>query len=617
MQTPAVVKPTVVAPGSNSNRWRFLRISYLVIFNLVFLYGTSFGQIDSLLSKLALLPNDTNRAITLNELAYQHWNINPLKGVDYGHAALQLADSLDYQKGMAVAYKTIGVCYWSMGSYEPALRAFFDGLKIAEEIGDHENINRIEHNMALVHEDMGNADQAIYFFRKNIDWYERTGQRGELPRVYNNIGTVFFQQGLVDSSLINYQSALTVTDLGENIDEAKYIFINMSEALFLKKDYGNAREYLNKAIEIYTRDNDISGLVECYSMAGKLYLSQRQFGEARINFDKALSLAIGGSFQHFYGSLYRSIAQLDSAQGNFKDAFLNFRKATLFQDSLNNFRQKSEYERLLIQHRTDQKEKENQLLKQANLINQIKMEDNKRLMLIVIIGSVSILGLIVFFSQKRAEYQRQLEEAELQHKIRHEKERIAQDLHDNIGTQLTSLSLGLSKFAKDHSLEADKWNHLNQSVHDTMLELRDTIWAINNEEITLEQLGDKINNLFWRMRQSSPTDYALIMQQELMDKKLKPTEAINLFRIIQEAINNSVQHGTASKIKVAIESDSPSRLIVSIEDDGCGFKWGEATSEEHYGLSNMRRRAEEVGGELRIFSESGKGTRINLSLILG
>lgn len=604
---------TMSEKWNNQVRWVCFFLTGFIVLTSA---SGSFAQMDSLLNVLQALPRDTNRVNALNELAYANWNIDPQRGIGYGDEALRLADSLQYDRGKAVAHKVIGVCYWSMGSYDPALRAFFDGLKIAEKIGDRENINRIEHNMALVHEDMGNTDQAIYFFRKNVEWYLRSGQLEELPRVYNNLGTAFFQQRKIDSSLANYQKALTVSPQKDNIDEAKFIFINMSEVLFYQKQYEKAREYLDKAIAIYTRENDKSGLVECYTMAGNLYVTQGKLPEARVNFSKALALAREGNFNHFFSGLYRSMSRLDSAQGNYRDAFLHFRKAAQLQDSLTNFRQKSEYERLLIQYRADQKEKENELLRQANLISTIKMEDNQRLMLIVVIGSISILGLIIYFSQKRAEYLKKMEEAEMQHQLRSEKERIAQDLHDNIGTQLTSLSLGLHKFARERGLEPQGWGHLNQSVQDTMLELRDTIWAIHNEEITLDQLGDKINNLFWRLRQSSDTHYTLHLPVAIGDQKLKPTQAINLFRIVQEAINNSVSHGGATTVNVNIDVIPVGQLSVVVSDNGCGFEVEQKKKEGHFGLTNMHKRAAEINGELTVNSVSGQGTTISLRVAL-
>lgn len=580
-------------------------------FLLIFLFSAhaGFSQRDSLLQVLKRLPSDSSKVDTYNELAYSLWSADPLKGVDYGHQALKLSDSIGYQKGKAVSYKTIGVCYWSMGSYAAALDAFLSGLKIAESIGDEENVNRIEHNMALVHESMGNNDQALQYFRKNLAWYSRSGQYIEMPRVYVNIGTVFFQMHAYDSAIENYRKALTVTDQKEKVDEERFVYINLSEVYYKKNDFAASKLYLQKAVEIYERMDDKSGLVECYVMYGRLQRSSQQWNDARENFVKALKLAQEGRFTHFYSDLYKSLASIDSAKGNFRGAFNNYQKAVAWQDSLRDFRQKSEYERLLVQYRTDQKEKENEQLRQANIINNIKIEENRRVMLIEGIASVLIIGLLVFFYYKRAQYQKKIEEAELQQKLREEKERIALDLHDNIGSQLTSLSLGITKFARDHNLEAA---HLNQNVSSTIRELRDTIWAINQEEISIDQLADKVNNLFWRLRQSTDKiEFVLSIHPEHLIINLKPLQAINIFRIIQEAVHNSYQHSAAHKIAVGISAEEAT-LIVKVADDGRGFNVNENGSADHYGLRSMRKRAREIGGELVIKTEPNLGTCVEV-----
>jgi signal transduction histidine kinase len=593
------------------------RLTWLFFMLIVcFRSANAQGRLDSLQAVIQKLSTDSTKVDALNRLSYEYWNTNPLEGVEFGIEALRLADSLGYLKGKAEAQKSIGVCYWSLGSYDPALRSFFDGLKTAQLIGDNELLNRIEHNMALVHEDMGNIDQAVYYFRKNIDWYLRTEQKSELPRVFNNLGTAYFQAGMLDSSLANYHRGLALAPAEES-EDAKYLFINLAEAYFHKKDLDQARHYLNKAIAAYSKVDDKSGLVECYTMLGKLNIVRRDYVGAQTNLSEAWQLAKQGGFSHFYPDLLKTLASLDSARGNFKDAFLHYRQAVSWQDSLKNFRQKSEYERLLIQYRTDQKEKENQLLKQANVISQIRIEDDRRTMMILLVGSATILMLVLYFTYKRNQYRKRIEAAEIQSRLRQEKERIAQDLHDNIGSQLTSLSLGLNKISKEPAPDPTYWKVLNQSVSATMSELRDTIWAINKEEVTMEQLGDKLRNLIWRLRQSSERmefEFELSAPGTLT---LKPMQAVNLFRIIQEAINNSCRHSEAQRVSIDLRiSEDGNELQLAVEDNGKGFEADQPVQEDHYGLTSMKKRAVEIKARLTIQSAKGSGTRLTLSMPL-
>lgn len=575
------------------------------------------AQTDSLVNLLSNTRKDTVRVQLLNDLAFSLWSINPLAGVAYAEEALHLSDSLRYQRGRILSYKTMGVCYWSLGSYEPALRACFDGLSLANETGDQESVNRLEHNIALIYGEIKNWDQAIYYLRKNIAWYQRTKQWGELPRVYNNLGSTFFERRMLDSSLANYQKALRATPYGENIDEAKYIFVNMSESFFHLKNFEKAFYYANKALTLYTAQNDKSGMMECHTALGDLHFARKQWREAAENYNRAFALAREGSFTHYFSRLLRSQARLDSANGNFRQAFTRLQRAYIIRDSLNNFKQKADYDRLLVQHRTEQKEKENELLRQANIINQIKVEDSQRLIWIEAIASILIISLLIVFYYKRMGYRKKLEAAAFQHKIKEEKERIAQDLHDNIGTQLTSLSLGLKKLNREMKIPGDTLTNLNNGVTSTMAELRDTIWAMNKEEVTVEQLGDKINNLFWRIQKTTEDiHFQLSLCSQCPGIRLKPMQAINLFRIVQEAVNNSLKHGEATRIDVSLHKDELGQLVTRITDNGRGFTLATHGPDGHYGLQNMQRRAKEISATLEIQSGGGQGTLVYLKFAL-
>ncbi len=582
-----------------------------------FIISSLQAQPDSVVVQINKMDKDTARVHFLNDLAFSLWSTNPLAGVAYAEQALQLSDSLRYQKGRIVSYKTLGVCYWSLGSYEPALRACFDGLSIANETGDQENVNRLEHNIALIYGEMKNWDQAIYYLRKNVAWYQRTKQWGELPRVYNNLGSTYFERRMLDSSLANYQKALRATPNGENIDEAKYIYVNMSESFFHLKDFDKAFDYAHKALALYQAVNDKSGMMECHTTLGDLHFANKQWQQARDNYNTAFALAREGSFTHYFSRLLRSQARLDSVNGNYRQAFARLQRAYAIRDSLNNFKQKADYDRLLVQHRTEQKEKENELLKQANVIHQMKVEDSQRLMWIEAIASILIISLLIIFYYKRMQYRKKLEAAALQHKIKEEKERIAQDLHDNIGTQLTSLSLGLNKLSRELREPTDTLNELSSGVASTMAELRDTIWAMNKEEVTVEQLGDKINNLFWRMRKTSEqVDFQLSLCSQCPGIHLKPMQAINLFRIVQEAVHNSLKHGEATRIDVSLKKDPAGQLVACITDNGRGFAPANESTDGHYGLQIMQKRALEIGGELQIQSKEQQGTMVDLKFAI-
>jgi len=99
--------------------------------------------------------------------------------------------------------------------------------------------------------------------------------------------------------------------------------------------------------------------------------------------------------------------------------------------------------------------------------------------------------------------------------------------------------------------------------------------------------------------------------------ELSRNAQINLFRVIQEALNNTEKHAKASRVDIAIDI-GPQKLCVGVRDDGCGFEGLKSHGRQNnLGIASMRERAELLGGSLEIVSEPGGGTTVNLEVPLG
>lgn len=232
--------------------------------------------------------------------------------------------------------------------------------------------------------------------------------------------------------------------------------------------------------------------------------------------------------------------------------------------------------------------------------------------------SILLVAAFIFFIYFRSKYQARLLQLEMAEKLKAEKERIAQDLHDNIGSKLVSLSLGLNNVVKEYKIAPHTAEMIYTNVNSTVLELRDTIWAIQKEGVTLAEFGDKIKNLVWRLRQNNGSvQYDLQVKVEKENLVLKPTQAINLYRIVQESIANSQKHSGASSVVIEVCQELVTGgLLIKVEDNGKGFVVRNSGSDESYGLKNMKARAAEVNAVLDIVSNEGVGTRVLAKLPL-
>jgi signal transduction histidine kinase len=544
--------------------------------------------------------HDTSAILALVDSAYNYWNVDPERGLQLSKIALEKSTDIAFKKGQASAYRTEAVCYWSIGSYAPALDASFKGIKIAQEINDLDVKLNLENIIALLFGDLGDLDQAIDTYRRYIKLIVELKRWDKLPAAYNNFGYYFSKKNMVDSSLYYYQKGIQLSDGKKEVLDGQYLFASLSEAYFTKKEYDKALEYCEKALPLYTKVNESIGVLECHIMLGQLEAIKGNYSLAEKRLDTAYAMAKKGNFNYFYGTILKLYSKIDSAKGNFKEAFIKFSRATRLQDSLTNIQQKTVFERMLIQYKTEQKEKENLLLKESN--ERIKADATLKLYLsigVLFFSLFLILGLSVFF-YKRAVYRKQVEEARLKEVINVEKIRIAKELHDNIGSQLSVISLDLAMLAKQNLLSAPLYLQLSESIKVTINELRDTIWAMNKEEVNLEQLIEKISNLCWRFRKSTD-QFQINISESITDKKIgfKPNQGLNILRIVQESVSNAVRHSSGNLINVTAKVNLD-RLIIKVNDNGRGFDKNKKISGDHLGLLNMKNRAEEIGANLTI-----------------
>ncbi len=237
-----------------------------------------------------------------------------------------------------------------------------------------------------------------------------------------------------------------------------------------------------------------------------------------------------------------------------------------------------------------------------------------------IIGAICIASALIFFISYYIiwqRYQLKLEKLEVKQQLTSERERISRELHDNIGSQLSYISSNIDwlveapeSFSKEE--ESKRLSIVNDTAKNLVTDLRETIWAMKKESIGLDELADKMKSFLQSQCILQPQIEMTITEEIRKKYSFSPTEALNVFRICQEAIVNSIRHAQARKIFFNIQSNTNEDFSFTVEDNGKGFV-REKQYKDHYGLENMMHRAAEVGADLLISSEPGKGTKVTIT----
>jgi signal transduction histidine kinase/ligand-binding sensor domain-containing protein len=209
-----------------------------------------------------------------------------------------------------------------------------------------------------------------------------------------------------------------------------------------------------------------------------------------------------------------------------------------------------------------------------------------------------LLGILaataVFISVQRynkAKYKKQLEALRLQKELQQERSRISRDLHDNIGAYTSALIAGINELKRESAPQPGTVDELSEYAAGIMGYLRETIWVLNNEKLTLTAFTDRFKNYATRIIKNYPAISLHFSQQMLQERELAPQASLNLFRILQEALQNACKHSGATAIEIGIEIND--KISFSITDNGTGIP--NEKRDNGYGLQNMQYRAAEIG----------------------
>lgn len=232
------------------------------------------------------------------------------------------------------------------------------------------------------------------------------------------------------------------------------------------------------------------------------------------------------------------------------------------------------------------------------------------------LGLLILVGGVVRGIEKR-KTQRHLRRMEQEQALQRERARIAEDLHDDLGSSLARISLlsGLITADTQHPGQIETHaRNISQSADETVRALEEIVWAVRPGSDSLQSLVEYIAHFASELFDEAPTRCRLDLPHDLPNRRLPPEMRHNIFLIVKEALTNVFRHAAAQEVQVRATATAASLEIV-VQDNGKGFVQHSLLGDlGHHGLSNMRRRAEAVGGRLTTESMPGNGTTIRIAV---
>lgn len=524
----------------------------------------------------------------------------------------------------ASAYNNIGASNRSLGKYEEALSAYLKALKIYEDKKALSEMATVNNNIGMVYSYLNVNDKAIAYHLKAIEIFEELNNQKGISQAYNNIAIIYANDGELDKALNYFQYSLVIE---EHLEDKKGIAEsanNVGAVYYYMQKIDSALIYFKQSAAIEKSIGNFAGVGSSYNNIAQVLIENQRVDDSKLFIDSAYYYANQSKTAVDIETALNMYSQFYEAKNDTKTALKYYKDYSTFKDSILNFDTNAKIAKLEIEYQTEKKEKE--ILSQRADLAEKELDLNKKnyyiLGLVGLAIVLSLLGFLFYNQQKLKNRQLQKEnelkdaliKIETQNRLQEQRLRISRDLHDNIGAQLTFIISSLDNLKYGFQLPENlstKLKNISEFTTTTIYELRDTIWAMNKSEISLEDLQTRISNFIDKANIASDTVNFSFETDESLPSNLTfaSVEGMNIYRIIQEAINNSLKYAEADTIQVKLDQ-SKNTLYLDIIDNGKGFDI--KAVELGNGLNNMKKRAHEMGAVLTIKSEPTKGTSVSL-----
>lgn len=233
--------------------------------------------------------------------------------------------------------------------------------------------------------------------------------------------------------------------------------------------------------------------------------------------------------------------------------------------------------------------------------------------LIILFSAISLIGVAVrYLALKKIKYKiKKLEEKQA---LENERTRIARDMHDEIGANLTRISLlsGIINSRSDEKKNTESLNQITLSVNETIGKLDEIVWAVNPSNDNLKNLTAYISEYAENYFEASEIKCRFNLPDIIQEINLSSEKRHHLFLVVKEALNNVMKYSQARRVTISLIIES-SFFIFIVKDDGKGF-CPESITETSNGIRNMKDRINLIDGVFGLNSKAGAGTELTFQI---
>ncbi|GAB5408649.1 MAG: ATP-binding protein [Balneolaceae bacterium] len=552
----------------------------------------------------------------------------------------ELKDTL----GLSMVIFNTGNIFYEKGVYNKALQNYLESLSLLENFkaSNQRMIASRYFSIGNIYERMDYPDLAIENYKASLVIYEKFQDLESMGDLFLNIGKVFENLQEPDSALAYYKNSISKYQNLNNPELLAGVYQNIGVIYNQESSPEFALDYLLKAENIFEEVGH-RNLANVYNSIGASYFYLRDYTRALSYYKESLKKATKDNYLEVQRRATFGLAETYGVLKDYENAYKYQIEYDIYNDSLFNLEKTEAIQELITEYETEKVNAENKLLLSQQIQNEAIIErrnaENRTLLtgMLALVGAV--VGIIVWIvysnrkkriiaAQKESLYQTKIDSLLDRQQLESisamlegqekERKRLAAELHDRLGSILSLVKMYFSSLDVDIK-EAKPELHAsftegNQFLDDAFKEVRllikemqEGVGSSEGLERDLKKLLDKISKLGIEIKSRIE-----------LDKKLDTIVEMNIYRVIQEALSNSLKYSKAELIELVL-SDTD-QLKVMIKDNGVGFDPEKIPQKEDgdasYGVGNMENRVKLLGGEFDLITKEGEGVTIDIQIPL-
>lgn len=560
-------------------------VLFLILLSSFKGYGQHMGNTDSLKKLLHTQKGDTNKVKLLYNLSFAYVAGSYADtALVYAQQALYLAEKLNDEPGIFWSEITLCESLAILGNHPLALEHSFRALTLAQKLGDTLKLCYGNGNLASCYYYMGDYSASIKYARVVIKLIDS-----------NNIYWMWIQMSKAFHSMNQPDSAILYAKAAyEMIKDSRFFYVKsvispvLGNAYKGKANYDSALLYYRMGIPLSIKAHTETHLVDNYYGIAEVYKSKGNLDSALWYSKKILNEKITTAYPIGLLKAANMLADIYQSKNKPDSALKYLNTAIAVKDSLFNRQKTIAVQNLIYKEQEKQNEIEAYKLKTKNQLRTYAF----------IAGLLALMILAGIWLRNHRKKQ-----------IQDMRNSIADDLHDDIGSTLSSISI-MSELAKMKSPEVSTLlESIGESTISIQENMSDIVWAIKSENETFENVLQRMNQFASEILDAKNIELDVESEASLSTSGLAMKQRKNLYLFFKEVINNAAKHSNAKKVSVLIFK-KVAHIEMTIRDNGKGFDTKQTFNGN--GMRTLKKRAEELNGYFKVQSQLNKGTIVEL-----